>query len=188
MSQSEDTKSKLIRSAIKVFSEKGYFNAKVSDIVKDAGYAQGTFYLYFSSKEDIFLHIVKLIVGQIDELIQKYKNKKDKQNISQTIYSFSEEMFLLLYSYKEVAYIFFFQLLCMQENFKEVYVSTYKKFIDFYTELFCEFDNKDIIAGLIVSYGEKLLKFDLLIEKKDINKVISEFNQAVKLILRGIVK
>jgi AcrR family transcriptional regulator len=34
MSQS-DTKTRLVNSAIKLFSRKGYFNTKVSDIVKE---------------------------------------------------------------------------------------------------------------------------------------------------------
>ncbi len=40
----------LLRAARKVFREKGYDGANVSDIVREAGVAQGTFYLYFPSK------------------------------------------------------------------------------------------------------------------------------------------
>jgi len=39
----------------KVFQEKGYDGTTIADIVKEAGVAQGTFYLYFSSKRDAFL-------------------------------------------------------------------------------------------------------------------------------------
>lgn len=42
----------ILAAARKVFREKGYANATISDIVKEAGVAQGTFYLYFSSKLD----------------------------------------------------------------------------------------------------------------------------------------
>jgi TetR/AcrR family fatty acid metabolism transcriptional regulator len=47
----------ILRSAIKVFAQKGYFNSKVSDIAGEAGIADGTVYLYFKSKEEI-LHSV----------------------------------------------------------------------------------------------------------------------------------
>jgi AcrR family transcriptional regulator len=51
--------------AAAVFSERGVANTAVSDIVKAAGVAQGTFYLYFDSKDDILLAVVELIVAQM---------------------------------------------------------------------------------------------------------------------------
>lgn len=44
----------LKQAAIQVFAARGYHAAKVSDIVAHAGVAQGTFYLYFKSKQAIF--------------------------------------------------------------------------------------------------------------------------------------
>jgi AcrR family transcriptional regulator len=37
-----------------VFAEKGYHQASISDIIKRAGVARGTFYLYFESKRSVF--------------------------------------------------------------------------------------------------------------------------------------
>ena len=45
----------ILAAARKVFKEKGYDGITIADIVKEAGVAQGTFYLYFSSKRDAFL-------------------------------------------------------------------------------------------------------------------------------------
>ena len=47
----------ILRSAIKVFARKGFFNAKVADVAKDASIADGTVYLYFKSKDEI-LHSI----------------------------------------------------------------------------------------------------------------------------------
>ena len=52
-----DKREAILRSAIKVFAQKGYFNSKVADIAGEAGIADGTVYLYFKSKEEI-LHSV----------------------------------------------------------------------------------------------------------------------------------
>lgn len=46
---------RILRAAIDTFAESGYFNAKVSDIAKAAGVADGTIYLYFSGKEDLLV-------------------------------------------------------------------------------------------------------------------------------------
>jgi len=52
-----DKREAILRSAVKVFAQKGYFNSKVSDIAGEAGIADGTVYLYFKSKDEI-LHSV----------------------------------------------------------------------------------------------------------------------------------
>ncbi len=48
-----DKREAILRAAIKVFAQKGYFNSKVADIAKETGIADGTVYLYFKSKEEI---------------------------------------------------------------------------------------------------------------------------------------
>ena len=52
-----DKRAAILRAAIQVFARNGYFNAKVADIARAAGVADGTVYLYFKSKEEI-LHSV----------------------------------------------------------------------------------------------------------------------------------
>ena len=53
----------ILAAARKVFREKGYDGTTIADIVQTAGVAQGTFYLYFSSKRDAFLALSQ----QLDE-------------------------------------------------------------------------------------------------------------------------
>jgi AcrR family transcriptional regulator len=48
------TRAKLLTAAKEIFEEKGFLAATVSDIVKRGGMAQGSFYHYFDSKEDVF--------------------------------------------------------------------------------------------------------------------------------------
>src|SRR6266568_1756606 len=47
----------LLRAAIDVFAERGYFNAQVADVARVAGVAAGTVYLYFRSKDDLLVSI-----------------------------------------------------------------------------------------------------------------------------------
>src|SRR3954453_15295266 len=44
----------ILRAAIDVFAERGFFNAQVADVARAAGVAAGTVYLYFKSKDDAF--------------------------------------------------------------------------------------------------------------------------------------
>src|ERR687885_1627365 len=50
-----DRREQLLDAALAVFGAEGYSAAKVSDIVGRAGVAQGTFYLYFRSKQEVVL-------------------------------------------------------------------------------------------------------------------------------------
>src|SRR5919109_4088923 len=54
-----DKRDRILRAATDVFAQSGYFNAKVSDIAKAAGVADGTIYLYFDGKEDLLVNIFR---------------------------------------------------------------------------------------------------------------------------------
>src|SRR6185295_19803897 len=47
----------ILRAAIKTFAGSGFFNAKVADVAREAGVADGTVYLYFKNKDDILVSI-----------------------------------------------------------------------------------------------------------------------------------
>ena len=47
----------ILRAAIDVFADRGYFNAQVADVARAAGVAAGTVYLYFKSKDDLLVSI-----------------------------------------------------------------------------------------------------------------------------------
>ena len=53
------TRQRLLEAAEHVFGAQDYFRAAISDVVREAGVGQGTFYLYFGSKLDIFRELVR---------------------------------------------------------------------------------------------------------------------------------
>lgn len=66
-----DKHSKIIQSATKVFAKKGFFNARISDIAKEAKVADGTIYLYFNNKFDILISVFEEEVGGLIEQVSK---------------------------------------------------------------------------------------------------------------------
>jgi len=72
----------ILRAAIKVFSENGYFNSKVSDIAREAGVADGTVYLYFKNKDDIlhsiFQHAMSIFIAEAKKELEKTDDPADK--------------------------------------------------------------------------------------------------------------
>ncbi len=56
--QKKDNKrTAMMQAAVRVFAEKGYYEATVRDIVSAADVAVGTFYFYFPDKETLFVHL-----------------------------------------------------------------------------------------------------------------------------------
>ena len=51
----EQTQEKILRTALKLFAEKGYNKVTIDEIVKQSKTSKGSFYQHFSAKSDIFL-------------------------------------------------------------------------------------------------------------------------------------
>lgn len=54
-----NVRDRIMKSAIKLFAQKGFFNTTVDDIARSARIAKGTVYLYFKDKSEIYIEIIK---------------------------------------------------------------------------------------------------------------------------------
>ena len=66
----EQRRKDLVDAARTTFGEKGFKATTVSEVVKEAGVAQGTFYLYFDSKEEILEAVGESIAEEILDAIK----------------------------------------------------------------------------------------------------------------------
>lgn len=55
----------ILEAAIDVFAAKGFHHARISDIARKAGVADGTIYLYFRNKDDVLLSIFEEKMGEL---------------------------------------------------------------------------------------------------------------------------
>ena len=74
----DERRQELIDIAEQLFIKKGYEQTAVSDIVKKAKVAQGTFYYYFKTKEEILDSIIGRYIKLTVEGYEKSHMKKDK--------------------------------------------------------------------------------------------------------------
>jgi TetR/AcrR family transcriptional regulator, fatty acid metabolism regulator protein len=70
-------RARILRAAIKIFSQNGFFNSKVSDIARAAAVADGTIYLYFKNKEDL---LISLFEEKMGEVVADVKNRVARGN------------------------------------------------------------------------------------------------------------
>lgn len=67
----ENTRERLLEAAEEVFAEQGFFRASIAEITRRAGVAQGTFYLYFKAKEEIFRELVRKMSHDLRRTLQE---------------------------------------------------------------------------------------------------------------------
>lgn len=56
----EETRSKILNDSVLYFAKNGFAGTKISDLAKHIGIGQGTLYIYFKSKEELFNEIFAL--------------------------------------------------------------------------------------------------------------------------------
>jgi len=73
----EERRLELVEAARRVFREKGYSAANVTDIIKEVGISQGTFYIYFDGKEAVFDAVAEAIVMEGFDAIKSIVTRED---------------------------------------------------------------------------------------------------------------
>jgi len=86
--RSEETRSKIIETAIKLFSTRGFNAASVDDICKDAGISKGAFYHHFESKQALFLALLDGWLQTIDNAIEASKDLTVPETFTQMTTAF----------------------------------------------------------------------------------------------------
>jgi TetR/AcrR family fatty acid metabolism transcriptional regulator len=74
--RNRDKHKRIINAATKIFAQKGFFQAKVADIAKEAQVADGTIYLYFENKDDI---LISLFEEQMNMVLEDMKTQVLKE-------------------------------------------------------------------------------------------------------------
>lgn len=184
MSKKED----IIHASIQVFREKGIEKTKISDIVKAAGIAQGTFYLYFPSKLSLMPAIAEKMVEKILEIVKETVQEEAlfPTKLEQVI----EAIFLVTRDYKELQALIYSGL-ASTEHLKEwesVYQPLYKwtsgllkdaKKAGVIRESIHEDHTAKLIIGLVESAAEQTYLYDTnkedqaFIQKSEVNEFLA---------------
>lgn len=95
----------ILDSAYELFIEKSFNNTSIDDVVKSAGIAKGTFYLYFKDKHDLMERIIirkgALILRYVLEELQK-KKEHCKLSFSEQMLFITEKIVDYLEEHKEI--------------------------------------------------------------------------------------
>ena len=79
---SEERKDQILAAATKVFTERGFFDARMDDIVAESGLSKGALYWYFDSKDAIIVGILDRIFdwesSHLDEILEREVSAQKK--------------------------------------------------------------------------------------------------------------
>src|SRR6476659_3781371 len=78
-----DKRERILDAAELVFAQHGFFAAKVSEIAKEAGVADGTIYLYFKNKDDLLISLFESRMERVNAHLaaQTAKHTRAKERL-----------------------------------------------------------------------------------------------------------
>jgi AcrR family transcriptional regulator len=65
-----DTRSALVETATRLFASHGFHGVSVAGLCREAGVANGTFYLYFQNKDEVFAAVVGQVMQALAEQLR----------------------------------------------------------------------------------------------------------------------
>ncbi len=171
------TKDTLLEETENLIISNGYNNIRVEDITKASEVAKGTFYLYFKTKDDIFL---ELINKKIDSYLEKIKliNEFNKEmDLAKQLYQINSALCKIISEEKYFAAV-------VEKLIKENKNSIGNSIVKIFDEKIEKLKNeikiifkraiiKEEISKKYETYIDKIVSFYIiLINKEIVNKIL----------------
>lgn len=127
MSAKNDKRFRILKAAVKVFSQKGFYNAKVSEIANNAGIADGTIYLYFKNKDEILISIFE---EEMARIISSVRTHLDSQpDVAEKLKAFIKTHLNFVKKNPKLAQVFQLELRQSNKFIKEYTGSKLKEYL-----------------------------------------------------------
>jgi len=133
------TKDNIINAARKAFSENGYHNTSVSDIIQSIGMAQGTFYHHFKNKRSLFEDMLQNFTDMLVTKIESNDIDKitDNESYISMGYNLGLSVIQVFMEDRALARIFFWEAVGIDSGLNEIIDSAYRRVTD-YTQKYIE--------------------------------------------------
>jgi len=139
---------RIINAATKIFAKKGFFQAKVSDIAKEAQVADGTIYLYFENKDDILISLfeeqMKLVLANMKAQLSEERDAVKK------IEKFAVTHLKLIESNKNVAEIIQVELRQSSKFMKEYKNEGFLEYLNLIADIIKEGQETGVFSRKVI--------------------------------------
>lgn len=179
----------IVHAAIDVFTEKGMEKTKIADIVKRAGIAQGTFYLYFPSKLSVMPAIAEIMVQKIHDEITIQVNEEDI--FPQQIEQFVQAVFTITEKYQAVQALVYAGIASTEHirNWESIYEPLYTWIHRFLHQAAARGDIQQVqdeTAKLVIALVESAAEQAFLYDEIDRNYAQTKEQAAVQFVLQAL--
>jgi AcrR family transcriptional regulator len=121
----EKTRRRLIDAAARVFARQGFLETKITDITTEAGSANGSFYNYFESKEEIFREVIRRVNEQMGESLDK---RLGPESTPQQRIEHATRQYVQAYQQQALLVTLLEQVSSFTPEFKEIRLETRRKY------------------------------------------------------------
>ena len=128
MDKNKDTRYRILNAAINIFSQKGYHNTRVDEIVEAAETSKGGIYFYFTSKQDIFLGLVDEFANMLESRLSKSIEQHDGG--IERVDAALKTCLATFQEYRELSKIFLVQAVGLGIPFEEKQRQIHDRFVD----------------------------------------------------------
>ena len=181
----------LLNTSFELFTSQGINQTSISDIVKKAGVAKGTFYLYFKDKYDIRNRLIARKSNQLFTIAYEELIKEDLHSVEdmiifmmkRTLEELSNNPMLLSFIYKDLSWALFKEAMSTDPEDSET------DFLQIITQMFEEseikYRNPELMMFLIVEMVSSA-GYSSIVHKQPmpLEEMLPELEYAV----RGIMK
>jgi len=193
---SSTTKEKILESALKLFSRKGYLGATTKEIAKEAGIAEVTLFRYFHSKEVLFEEVINnySFLPKLKEILKKVETQSYKEVLKIIAFEFLK----LLESKKDLIRIMHSEMQRYPEKIKKIYENVIENTFKLLSKYFEKLQKEEILKefnselaaraflGMFFSYFyAKEIKEFLNLQKEDVNQIIETY---IDIFINGTLK
>jgi TetR/AcrR family fatty acid metabolism transcriptional regulator len=186
-----DKYERILDAAARVFAEKGFHRARISDVAKLAGVADGTVYLYFQNKDDLLIKTFEFIMDQVNSVLNRiYETEPShEERIKKLINAHYE----LASRYPHAAELITFELRQSHKFMKEYENKKFKEYLRLIATIIKEGQDAGVFSKSLSPYVASRAIFGILNEtmlqwvaSKGKYRIEEISNTVMKIILDGI--
>ena len=139
---------RIIQAATRVFARRGFYQAKVSEIAREAGVADGTIYLYFENKDDI---LISLFEEQMRVVLENMKiHLAERESPPQKLEAFALSHLKLIEQNKDMAEIIQVELRQSSKFMKSYKNEQFAQYLNLIAEIIREGQKQGVFKGDVV--------------------------------------
>lgn len=153
VSKGEETRKKILMSALNLFSSKGYEQTAIRDIATEVNIKAPSIYAYFQSKEELFISVSNFAIEEYIAFVQNHSFIMEGQSVETNLYNLMKSL-NDYFSENEFGLFINRCFTLPPEQFKE-------KLVQLYLE--SENEVKKVLLKIISTDREKFVAVDLIL-------------------------